>query len=86
MANKSKLKEFVERTGTDLFNEMPEVVTVPEAAKYMKCSKQFVYKDLLPLPGFPVFKIAGHNYIKRDHLKTWLLDRFNIETEKETAE
>lgn len=49
-----------------------QLMTVPEAAEYMKVSKDTVY-ILVRAQEFPSMKINGNWRISKEHLDIWLL-------------
>lgn len=52
-------------------NDLPELMSVKELAKYFRCGITVAY-DIVKKRGFPSFKVKGTWYIDKEKLSFWI--------------
>lgn len=63
------------------FDDMPMFISVPEAAKLLGISPQFIYQSHKKGTDFPIIIMGRRKVVPRDEFKKWVDDKCKNHTD-----
>lgn len=68
---KEAVEEALKNVSLGTSDDLPEIMNVKQAAKFLNCSSQWVYDNISQIPHM---ELSGYKFIKSELMK-WCIDK-----------